>query len=106
MTSLRTFFTIDKISVASVLFSNVELQLEFGSVSRKDPLSKVFRLAKFEPMFVKNVLNPSVISSALYSPLLSINTSGNLLMCDCFLQIIFVSTFHVSTLLFLCLFMK
>ena len=39
--------------------------------------------------WLKNVLNPSVISSALCSPLLSINTSGNLLMCDCFAQIIF-----------------
>ena len=57
-------------------------------------------------MLVKNVLNPSVISSALYSLLLSINTSGNLLMCDCFLQIISLCDFHVSTLLFLCLLIK
>ena len=73
---------------------------------KKDPLCKVIRFAKFEPMLVKNVLNSSVITSALYSLLLSINTSGNLLMCDSFLQIIFLSTFHVSTLLFLRLLKK
>ena len=29
----ENFFTIDKITFASVLLSNIELQLEFGSVS-------------------------------------------------------------------------
>ena len=46
-----------------------------------------------------NLFNPSVMSPALYSLLLSINTFGNLLMCDSFLQIIFLSTFHISTFL-------
>ena len=29
----ENFFTIDKVSFAFVLFSNIELQLEFGSAS-------------------------------------------------------------------------
>ena len=102
----ENFFTIDKISFALVSISNIELQLEFVCVSKKDPLCKVIRFAKFEPMLVKNVLNFSVISSSLYCLLLSINTYGNLLMCDCFSQIICLSTFHVSTLLFLRLLIK
>ena len=51
-----------------------------------DPLCKVMCVAKFEPILAKNVLNLSVISS-LCSLLLSINTSDNLLMRVCFLQI-------------------
>ena len=79
----ENMFTIDKISFASVSFDNIELQIVLGSILNKDPLCKVIRLAKFAPMLDKDVLYRSVISISLCSPLLSINTSGNLLMCDC-----------------------
>ena len=35
---LKTFFAIDKISFASFSLSNIELQLEFGSVSKRSTL--------------------------------------------------------------------
>ena len=53
----ENFIAIDKIYFASVLPSNMEFQLEFGSASRKYPLCKVFRFAKFEPILLKNVLS-------------------------------------------------
>ena len=63
-------------------------------------------LINFNQCWLENVLSPSVISSSLYYLSLSTNISGNLLMCDCFLQIIFLVTFHILTLLFLCLLIK
>ena len=91
----ENFFSIDKIYFASVSLNNIELQLDFGRVSNMDPLCKVICVAKFELILLKNVLNPSVISFSLCSLLLSIITSGNLLMCDCCLQMIYkkLSTF-------------
>ena len=94
----ENFFTIGKISFASVLLINIELQLEFGSVSKKIHFVRFSVLLNVDQCWEKNALDPTVISSSLYSLLLSINISCNLLMCDCFLQIIFSSTFHISTL--------
>ena len=42
-------------------------------------------------MLVKNVSSPSVISSSLYSLLLPVNISGNLLMCNYYFYIIFLA---------------
>ena len=61
----ENFFTIGKICFASGSLSNIELQLELCILSKIDPLCRVICVAKFEPMSVKNVLSPSVISSSL-----------------------------------------
>ena len=50
----QNFYTVDKISFASVSHSNIELQLELGSASKKDPLCKVICFAKFETILAKN----------------------------------------------------
>ena len=44
---LEIFFTIDKVYFACVSLSSIEIQLEFGSVSKKDPLWEVICFAKF-----------------------------------------------------------
>ena len=83
MTYLRTFFTIDKLSFASVSLSSIELHLEFCHIQKIDPFCNVICVANFKSTLVKMYYALQLFH--LYCSLfLSINTSGKLLMCDCF----------------------